>query len=143
MCKLGLGLAAENVSCIIQIGVNWTIEPISTFRQLDMHPRISAFSSSHTRKISLWWHIASFVYHSLAIDIPERRTLSSQRLQRAPSRASKLHETRFGSLCISTPHVFHSRLHGDHSSPVYNNRHAAEPHESPTPLLLWALLRKG
>lgn len=61
-----------------------------------------------------------------------------------PSRLLNLHGARLGSICISTPHVSHSRLHEDHSSRVYDTRHAAEPHESPTPLLLlWALLREG
>jgi hypothetical protein len=72
--------------------------------------------------------------------IPEHHDLSSQRLEKPFSRLTKLWEARLGTLCISTPHVSHSRLRGDHSSPVYS-RHAAEPHESPTPLLLWALLR--
>lgn len=78
------------------------------------------------------------------LGIPGRHTALLQKLGKPPSRLLNLHDARLGSLCISTPHVSHSRLHGDHSSRVYDTRHAAEPHESPTPLLLlWALLREG
>lgn len=64
MCKPWLGLAAEDVCCIIQMGVNWIIEPISTAQEVIVHTA-AQISSPCTKNVNVCWFTKTLVYHSL------------------------------------------------------------------------------